>query len=100
MPSMPMASSASFTSSILNGCTIASIFIISYLRWALLFGAEESHQSEQHGRLILGRACVLLEEGLIGPVVAELEAGHQPAAHLVLTREGDFLDGLGGPGAE
>jgi hypothetical protein len=42
-------------------------------KWSLFLGADKGHHAQQNGRLALGFAAVLLEERLVGPVVAELK---------------------------
>src|SRR3954447_5605532 len=96
IPSMPIPTRASLTSSILCGWMIASIF---FMVSALFLRCEVCDQREQQRRLGLAHfAVLLLEERLVGPIVAELAARKQPALDLVVRRESHFCQVLGRAG--
>src|SRR3954465_3969968 len=98
MPSMPIPTRASLTSSILCGWMIASIF---FMLSALFLRCEVCHDAEHEGRLARAVHAVFLGEvGFVGPVVPELAAGEQPALELVIRRECNFLDVLNRAGGE
>src|SRR5690349_23419133 len=68
---------------------------------SLLLRSQERDQSDQRGRLSLGAGAVLLlEEGLVRPVRAELGPRHEPSVDLVLAGQGVFLHVLRHAGRE
>src|ERR1017187_295040 len=69
-------------------------------RSTLFFRRYVRDQPQQQRRLRLCARAVILKEGFIRPVGAELAACHQPARDLIFTGQSEFLDGLRGSRGE